>query len=252
MRLSSSDVRRQAQEITGSGRMVLDPKSEAGRRTVALPAIVVDALDRHMAAFPGLDADAPLFTGPAGGPLRRATFSRVWRAAVAATGAPAELRPHDVRHHAATLTARMPGITTKELMARIGHASPRAALIYLHATQERDLAVAAYLDEIVAASKPAARADVLGLRHGHWVSPAQALLVRSVHQFAGDLTGGPADRKGDCRLPMELRRDDGDGLLRPQALAGRRRRRVPPSAPSPRKATKGVGHHPSPDPTLTP
>jgi len=32
----------------------------------------------------------------------------------------------------------MPGVTTKELMARIGHASPRAALIYQHATKERD------------------------------------------------------------------------------------------------------------------
>jgi integrase len=156
-------VRRQAQEITGAGRMVLDPKSEAGRRTVALPAIVVVALDAHMAAYPGPDADAPLFTGPAGCPLRRATWSRVWRAAVAATGAPAGLRPHDLRHHAATLTARMPGITTKELMARIGHASPRAALIYQHATQERDRAVASYLDEIVAASAPAKRAEVVDL-----------------------------------------------------------------------------------------
>ena len=48
--------------------------------------------------------------------------------------AEAQNESHDVvskvRHHAATLTARMPGITTKELMARIGHASPRAALIY--------------------------------------------------------------------------------------------------------------------------
>jgi integrase len=34
------------------------------------------------------------------------------------------MRPHDLRHHAATLMARMPGITTKELMARIGHSSP--------------------------------------------------------------------------------------------------------------------------------
>ena len=34
-------VRRQAQEITGGVRMVLEPKSEAGRRTVALPSIVV-------------------------------------------------------------------------------------------------------------------------------------------------------------------------------------------------------------------
>jgi hypothetical protein len=43
----------------------------------------------------------------------------------------------------------MPGITTKELMARIGHASPRAALIYQHATEQRDREVAAYLDDAI-------------------------------------------------------------------------------------------------------
>jgi integrase len=63
--------------------------------------------------------------------------------------APEGLRIHDLRHHAATLTARMPGITTKELMARIGHASPRAALIYQHATEQRDREIAAYLDSAI-------------------------------------------------------------------------------------------------------
>lgn len=156
-------VDRQAQEIAGSGRVVLAPKSEAGRRTVALPAIVVESLEQHLATFTDIDAEAPVFTGPEGGPLRRATFSRAWQAAVSAAGAPAGLRPHDLRHHAATLTARMPGITTKELMARIGHASPRAALIYQHATRERDQAVASYLDEVVGAAGPAKRAAVVDL-----------------------------------------------------------------------------------------
>jgi integrase len=155
-------IRRQAQEIAGRGRVVLAPKSEAGRRTVALPAVVVASLEQHLAAR-AMPPESPLFTGPEGGALRRATFSRAWRAAVAATGAPAGLRPHDLRHHAATLTARMPGITTKELMARIGHASPRAALIYQHATRDRDRAVASYLDEIVAASSSSPTADVLQL-----------------------------------------------------------------------------------------
>lgn len=154
-------IRQQAQEITGSGRVVIPPKSEAGRRTVALPAVVVDSLEQHLALYGTSGPEAPLFTGPELNPLRRATFSKAWRSAVAATGAPPGLRPHDLRHHAATLTARMPGITTKELMARIGHASPRAALIYQHATKERDRAVACFLDEIVAASKQQQKAEVV-------------------------------------------------------------------------------------------
>lgn len=150
-------------------RRAVIPDAALGRRRPALPPVAPPpeaevVASKAAAPILGSDADAPLFTGPAGGRLRRATSSRVWRAAVAATGAPAELRPHDLRHHAATLTARVPGITTKELMARIGHASPRAALIYQHATEERDRAIASYLEEIVAASRPSQRADVVALR----------------------------------------------------------------------------------------
>lgn len=152
----------QAQEVTGSGRTVLPPKSDAGRRTVALPSVVRDALDQHLATYTGPDSEAPIFTGPEGTPLRRATWSAAWRDAVKKTGAPKGLRPHDLRHHAATLTARMPGVTTKELMARIGHASPRAALIYQHATAERDRAIAAYLDEQIAAAAEEPKAPVVG------------------------------------------------------------------------------------------
>jgi integrase len=96
-----------------------------------------------------------LFTGPRGEPITRALLSKEWQAARTAASAPEGLRIHDLRHHAATLTARMPGIATKELMARLRHASPRAALIYQHATRERDRAVASYLDDTVAATKPA-------------------------------------------------------------------------------------------------
>ena len=57
----------------------------------------------------------------------------------------------------------MPGVTTKELMARIGHSSPRAALIYQHATAERDRAIAAFLDAEVAAAERPVRAPVVDL-----------------------------------------------------------------------------------------
>ncbi len=152
-----------AQELVGRGRTVLAPKSEAGRRVVAIPLIVADALEAHLSMYGAPDAGAWVFTGPTGTPLRRATLSKAWRAAVAATGAPSGLRPHDLRHHAATLTARMPGVTTKELMARIGHASSRAALVYQHATAERDHAIASYLDAVVADTDRGQRAQVVGL-----------------------------------------------------------------------------------------
>ena len=54
---------------------------------------------------------------------------------------------HDLRHMGATLAAQSGG-TTKELMARLGHSTSKAALIYQHAVEERDQAIAVALDEI--------------------------------------------------------------------------------------------------------
>ena len=51
------------------------------------------------------------------------------------------LRFHDLRHTAGTLSART-GATTKEIMARLGHSSARAAMIYQHATEDRDRLIA--------------------------------------------------------------------------------------------------------------
>ena len=55
---------------------------------------------------------------------------------------------HDLRHTGNTLAAAT-GASTKELMARMGHASPRAALIYQHATRERDQAIANAFDALL-------------------------------------------------------------------------------------------------------
>jgi integrase len=52
------------------------------------------------------------------------------------------IRPHDLRHHAATVIARNPNVTLRELMATIGHSSYVAALRYQHATAERNQAIA--------------------------------------------------------------------------------------------------------------
>jgi integrase len=139
----------QAQQIVGEGRIVKGPKSEAGQRTVSLPKVVAEALEKHLASYGQPGAAGVLFTGPRGEPITRAVLSKEWQAARTAANAPEGLRIHDLRHHAATLTARMPGITTKELMARIGHASPRAALIYQHATEQRDREIAAFLDHAI-------------------------------------------------------------------------------------------------------
>ncbi|HSH58980.1 MAG TPA: hypothetical protein VK988_04930 [Acidimicrobiales bacterium] len=49
-------------------------------------------------------------------------------------------------------------------MARMGHSSPRAALIYQHATRDRDEAIASALSDLVshARAKPASPVPSLG------------------------------------------------------------------------------------------
>jgi hypothetical protein len=61
------------------------------------------------------------------------------------------VRFHDLRHLSATLAATA-GATTRELMSRMGHSSPRAALIYQHAVADRDRQVAEALSTLHSAS----------------------------------------------------------------------------------------------------
>lgn len=75
------------------------------------------------------------------GRLRRSNFREdVWVKAAAAAGVPGA-HFHDLRHTGGTLAATT-GATTKELMARLGHSSPRAAMRYQHATRDRDKKIA--------------------------------------------------------------------------------------------------------------
>ena len=55
---------------------------------------------------------------------------------------------HDLRHVGGTLAATT-GASRRELMARLGHSSTRAALIYQHATRDRDKAIALALGDLV-------------------------------------------------------------------------------------------------------
>lgn len=139
VRLDSGDV------VVGA------PKTDAGRRTIALPSVLVPELEQHLAHYVASGPDAIVFTGARGAPLDRTNFRhRVWVPAVEQVDVEG-LRFHDLRHTAATLAA-VTGATTKELMARLGHASPRAALIYQHATLDRDRAIADALNGLVVQS----------------------------------------------------------------------------------------------------
>jgi integrase len=108
---------------------------------------VAAELERHLSEYVAADNASPMFTGPQGGILRRPGFNVVWKQARVAVGRE-DLHLHDLRHFANTLAASA-GASTRELMARLGHASPAAALRYQHATAERDRLIAERMGELV-------------------------------------------------------------------------------------------------------
>jgi len=71
---------------------------------------------------------------------------------------------YDLRHHSATVSTRGPNVTFKDLMVMVGHSSPRAALIYQHATAERDREHADYLGTVITAAKSSSEAKVVRIR----------------------------------------------------------------------------------------
>ena len=134
-------------ETANGLRQLGPPKTKAGRRTVTVPPHVLPEVTEHLAKYVGPGSDALVFPAPDGkGYLRRSNFTRrVWKPATKAVGV--SLHFHDLRHSGLTWTAAT-GATLAELMRRAGHASPRAALIYQHATEDRDKVLAAALSEL--------------------------------------------------------------------------------------------------------
>lgn len=144
-------VRRKRLRLASGNVIEGAPKSRAGVRTVALPAPAVEELRRHLDTWAQPDDHACVFATPEGHPLERSNFrNRVWLPALERLEF-VGLRFHDLRHTAGTLAAQT-GATTKELMARLGHASPRAALIYQHAAPDRDRRIADRLTEMIDAA----------------------------------------------------------------------------------------------------
>jgi len=107
--------------------------------TASTSATAKSASRKHSSS-PIRDRRGLVFVGSKGGRLRRSNFNLIWSKACERAGVPGA-HSHDLRHTDGTLTATT-GATTKELMARLGHSSTRAAMIYQHATRDRDKSIA--------------------------------------------------------------------------------------------------------------
>ena len=141
IRVRRGVVRANGEKIIGT------PKSDAGTRDVAIPPHLVPMLQAHRDALTVRGPDALLFPAADGvSHIAPSSLYRVFYPAREAAGRP-DLRWHDLRHTGAVLAAQT-GATLAELMGRLGHSTPAAALRYQHAAQGRDAEIARRLSEI--------------------------------------------------------------------------------------------------------
>ncbi len=142
LRIRRAVVRVKGQVIVGT------PKSEAGIRDVAIPPHLISPLRAHLREHTGKGDDALLFPGAKGGHLAPSALYGPYYRARDDAGRP-DLRFHDLRHTGAVLAAQQ-GATIADLMGRLGHSTPGAAMRYQHASADRDRELAARLSALAA------------------------------------------------------------------------------------------------------
>jgi integrase len=119
-----------------------EPKSDAGRRRVSIPASLAVELDEH---GPDIrDPDALVFTTRSNRCAYSAAQTAITRT-LRSLGR-TDVRVHDLRHTGHTLAA-MSGATLADLMERLGHSTVNASMTYAHSAGDQGRAVAKKLEE---------------------------------------------------------------------------------------------------------
>lgn len=118
-------------------------------------AAIVPALRDHLALYVGPEQGDLLFTGVQGGPMRRSNFNKMsaWPHSVRAIGAEG-LHFRGLRRTGNCLAAKS-GAGLRDLMARMGHDSERAATIYQHEAQGAKQAITKAIDAHIEAQQHA-------------------------------------------------------------------------------------------------
>lgn len=119
-----------------------DPKSEAGKRTVAIPPHILPLLREHAGQFAG----STYFTVERyGKQVRGNTIYQAFVRARKLVGL--TIAFHDLRHTGQSLAAAT-GASLVDLKKRLGHSSTAAAQRYMHAVEGRDAQIADALSKL--------------------------------------------------------------------------------------------------------
>ena len=139
--LNAGVIRVRRGAVRADGHVIIGtPKSEAGIRDVAIPPHLIPLLRDHLGRDITGGKEGLLFPAVHGGTLAPSTLYASFYPARIKAGRP-DLRWHDLRHTGAVLAAQT-GATLAELMARLGHSTPQAALRYQHVAGGRDAQIA--------------------------------------------------------------------------------------------------------------
>jgi integrase len=113
------------------------PKTDAGVRTIPMPADLAERLRRHLAEQTVTDFAGSVFVAPRGGLLRYDNWrTRTWDRIVAEADI-GEVHPHDLRHTCATRLFVVDRWTPGEVQRFLGHRDPRVTLsVYTHVVAE--------------------------------------------------------------------------------------------------------------------
>jgi integrase len=145
--LSDEVIRIRRAAVRTKGKYTITtPKSDAGLRDVAIPPHIIPQIELHLAKHVDKGRDSLIFPADHGGHLQPSTLYRHWYKARMKARRD-DLRWHDLRHSGAVLAAAT-GASLAELMGRLGHSTPQAAMRYQHAAQGRDKQIAALLSKL--------------------------------------------------------------------------------------------------------
>lgn len=139
--LRKEDVNLEKRELRIDGQIQLidgkcvrmSPKTEASRRTVVIPDILVPLLEKALSEQPECTL---LFPSEAGTPILPRNLVRQFKNLLTDAGLPSTIRFHDLRHTAATF-ALSNGLDVKTTMEMLGHSQASTTLnIYAHVLKE--------------------------------------------------------------------------------------------------------------------
>ena len=121
------------------------PKTEAGKRDIALSDKIIQLLLERRQAFPKSEY---VVCQPDGKPYTPDAFSRKFQRFLQRNHLP-HLRLHDIRHASATMMIEH-GVDIKTVQSRLGHSDISTTLnIYSHMTEKMNRNAADKLDEVL-------------------------------------------------------------------------------------------------------